>query len=156
MLLLNRRLFKWNTIYLNLSKNTGVACFGDTLTWACSVWTDLRYCLTDKCEAGLPKPKRSSQSPERPKALKIERNFPIRESAVPADNRIRQLQVCFPCKPRNWHESKNTIVLPFPSFHTRKRTISFGVAENKVYCGWSKPEKRKDRSLVAFFGVGKP
>ena len=128
-----RRARKWFTIFKNLSKNTGVACLGEILASACSFWIDLRYCLTEKWLAGFPHPRRSSHSPDRSKLLNIARSLPIVESTVPAARRLGHSQSPLVLEPKNWQPSLWIFVLPFWSFHTRKRTMSFGPQDMRVF-----------------------
>ena len=53
---------------------------------------DVKYCLTQGCEAGLPIPKSLFHSLPCPRSTNKERNLPIRLSTVPADNIVGHVQ----------------------------------------------------------------
>ena len=113
----------------SLSKNRGRACLGLTCAAACSLVMKCRYSLTELSHAGFPLPKRSFQGPFLPVLEKIALSLPIILSTVPAARRVGHLQGVLEWDPKSGHWGIWTLVFPFPSFQTRKRVRSWGVAD---------------------------
>lgn len=109
----------------------GVACFLKTRAFACSSRTEERYCFTERWAAGFPTPRTSFQSSPLPASIKMERNFPIKLSTVPAASLVGHWHRALPETPKRLHWGRWILVFPPLSFQIRNLVRSWGEADRR-------------------------
>ena len=136
-------------IFITLSNNRGVAFWGKTRAWACSMCTACRCRLIHGAAAGFPAP--DFHSLPKPASLKMALICPMRLSTEPADLRLGQWHGLLPGWPRYAHVSKWIGVFPALSLKIMNFLISSGEELSSVFSGWRDCRKTSNSKCKAVF-----